>query len=336
MLASSPSVLIIRLDAIGDALALTPLLAALRAKAIPVDIVLRPVNASAFSSRAARKIYEAPFALRSDARDNLAAITTFGAELRNNAYTHVFVATEDPGGYRLARAVGAPNRIGFVNGWGKPFKTVWARSLLTRAIYRSAGLDPKAPHECEVLFKLGRPLLGDGAVPTRDPGQLRPLVIEHEAARDPRIAFQVTDKWHRLGIPLDDVIACYKATQSAGDVRLLSSIAEGEYAGKFAERTGATIETFDDAERWKEAIANARALVAPDSGALHVAGETGTPAIAVFPPENFQLQAARWSPWASPYSIIEATSGWPDRTVPALRQLLETSDDHQRQEPTRW
>jgi len=335
MPASSPSVLIIRLDAIGDALALTPLLAALRAKAIPVDIVLRPINAHVFSRRAARTIYQEPFELRSDTHDNLAAIAAFGAELRKNEYTHVLVATEDPGGYRLAHAIGAPERIGFVNGWGKPFKTVWARSLLTRVFYRSAGLDPKAPHECEVLFKLGRPLLGESAVPTRDPKQLRPLVIEHEPASDPRIAFQVTDKWHRLGIALDDVIACYEATRRAGEVRLISSIAENAYAREFAERTGVTIETFDDIERWKEAIAGARALVAPDSGALHVAGATATPTVAVFPSENFRLQAARWSPWASPYQIIEVTAGWYERTLPALRELLQTTDDPQRQAPAR-
>ncbi|HTX58101.1 MAG TPA: hypothetical protein VMH02_00395, partial [Verrucomicrobiae bacterium] len=64
---SSPSVLIIRLDAIGDALALVPLLAALRAREIPADVVLRPVNAEALSSRAVRRVLVAPFEQRSTA-----------------------------------------------------------------------------------------------------------------------------------------------------------------------------------------------------------------------------------------------------------------------------
>ena len=104
----SPSVLIIRLDAIGDAVALTPLLAALRRRAIAVDVVLSPANAGTFAPPAARRIVVADFDLRSSRRDTLDAIGRLGAELRAGAYSHVLVATEDPGGYRLAGAVRAP------------------------------------------------------------------------------------------------------------------------------------------------------------------------------------------------------------------------------------
>ena len=107
--------LIIRLDAIGDALALTPLLAALRRRSIPVDIVLRSANAGIFSSRAARSIVTARFELRSNAHSNLAAIEALGGELNARNYSHVLVATEDPGGYRLASRLGADVRIGFAD-----------------------------------------------------------------------------------------------------------------------------------------------------------------------------------------------------------------------------
>ena len=194
---TSPSVLVIRLDAIGDALALTPLLAALRQRAIPVDLVLRAVNAEIFSSRAARRVYIVPFALRSSTPENRQSIAEFGARLRASDYADVLVATEDPGGYRLARAVEAPARVGFVNGWGKPFKTLWARSMLTRAVVRSVGLDPQAPHECEVLWKLGAALLGDGPIPP-GPTLLRPLILYCEVVRSDYIAFQVSDSRHCL------------------------------------------------------------------------------------------------------------------------------------------
>ncbi|MGB6061510.1 MAG: hypothetical protein WBG27_07405, partial [Candidatus Aquilonibacter sp.] len=91
---TSPSVLVIRLDAIGDALALTPLLAALRERAIPVDLVLQDVNAKIFSSRATRAVYVAPFTLRSSTPENRRSIAEFGAFLRRSAYTDVLVATE--------------------------------------------------------------------------------------------------------------------------------------------------------------------------------------------------------------------------------------------------
>src|SRR6202030_4656080 len=104
--------------------------------------VLRSSNVDAFSPAAARKRYVAPFSLRSETPANRRAIGAFGEELRGNGYTHTLIATEDPGGYLLARAVDSPNRIGFVNGWGKPFKTLWLRTMLTTALYRSAGLHP--------------------------------------------------------------------------------------------------------------------------------------------------------------------------------------------------
>lgn len=313
---SSPSVLLIRLDAVGDALALTPLLAALREREVPVDLVLTERNHDALASAAARRRYVAPFALRDESKINRAVISAFGSELRANDYTHVLIATEDPGGYRLARATRAKHRIGFENGWGKPLKTLWIRSLLTKTIVRTAGLDENAPHECEVLFALGASLLEPGAVPTHDLAQLRPMVLDREPAPGTRVAFQVTDKWERLGIAFDDVVACARSIPSA---RFIAPSGERGYIERFAGATDAKIDFFDALEPWKEAIASARALLAPDSGALHVAGMTGTPTVAIFPPQpNLALQTARWHPWAAPYRIIEAQDGWSTKVARAL------------------
>ncbi len=316
----SPSVLVIRLDAVGDALALAPLLAALREREVPVDLVLTDRNRDALASAAARRRYVAPFALRDGSKINRAVISAFGSELRANEYTHVLVATEDPGGYRLARAIRAKHRVGFENGWGKPLKTLWIRSLLSKTIVRTAGLDENAPHECEVLFELGRSLLEAGATPTRDLARLRPIVLDREPTPDSRAAFQVTDKWERLGIAFDDVVACAMAIPNA---RYIASSSERDYAQRFASAVGRSVERFDDLESWEEAIAASRALVAPDSGALHVAGMTGVPTVAVFSPQpNLALQTARWHPWAAPYRIVEAAPGWPIKADRALTDLM--------------
>ena len=78
-----------------------------------------------------------------------------------------------------------------------------------------------------------------------------------------------------------------------------------------------------EASAAKAAIGAAAAIVTPDSGALHVAGFTGTPTVAVFPPErNFELQVERWSPWAAPYRIVRGDTDWPKRAAEALDQLL--------------
>jgi ADP-heptose:LPS heptosyltransferase len=320
----SPSVLIIRLDAIGDALALTPLLAALRRRSLPVDVVLRPGNAGIFAARAVRRIVIADFALRSGSKANFAAVEALGLDLRAREYSHVLVATEDPAGYRLAGATGAPNRVGFTNAWGKPLKTLWSRRFLTRRVYRSAGLDPKAPHECEVLFRLGESLV-DGEAPTREVAQLRMLLLENEPAPDERTAIQITEKWERLGIAFDGVVDLVRRVASNGAPHLLSARNEAGYAERIARSTGLAISYFDDTESWKSAIAAAPAIVTPDSGALHVAGMAGTPVVAVFPPErNYALQVARWAPWAARHRIVRADRDWPARAAGALAQLLST------------
>ncbi len=320
----SASVLIIRLDAIGDALALTPLLVALRRRALPVDLVLRRANATVFASRAARTIVAADFELRSSAPENLAAIERLGRELRGCAYSHVLVATEDPGGYRLAGAIGAPVRIGFADSWGKPLKALWSRRFLTGNVYRSAGLDPRAPHECEVLFRLAAPLIGNEQ-PTRDSAELRPLVLEREPIPDNRIAIQITDKWERLGLPLEEVVDLVRRVAAGGTPHLLAARREATYAERLASCAGVAVTYFDELEPWKAAIGAASAIVTPDSGALQVAGMVGTPVVGIFPPgRHYALHVARWAPWAAPHRIVRADEGWPTRANDALAHLLSS------------
>ncbi len=314
--------LIIRLDAIGDAVALTPVLQGLAHRGIPTDIVLRAENFDALTRTAARERMIAPFALRSDTRENLAAIARFGAELAERAYTHALVATEDPGGYRLAAATRAPARIGFDNGWGKPLKTLWVRSLLTQTLHRSAGLDSSAQHECEALFSLGGQLL-PAAAPSKDHAVLRPFIVDGNPATDPRIVLQITDKWERLGIAFERVTQLARDLAGIAPLRAVASARESAYAARWHESTGIAVELFETLPPWKTAIANARALVAPDSGAIHIAGMAGTPTVAIFPPgPTFELQVARWHPWAAPYRAIEATPEWHRRAGAALTQLL--------------
>jgi ADP-heptose:LPS heptosyltransferase len=320
----SPSVLIIRLDAIGDALALTPSIAALRQQAIAVDVVLRHSNAEAFAPSAVRDVIVADFELRDGTRANVNAIESLGRDLRQRQYTHIAIATEDPGGYRLAAALGAPTRIGFEDPWSKPLKALWSRRMLTTRVYRSARLTAHSPHECETLFKLIEPLVGEKK-PTHDLAQLCPLVLESEPAPDDRVAVQITDKWDRLGIPIESVVDLVRRVAAGGELRLLSSSSESAYAQSVERATGIAVSYFDDLPSWKASIAAAIALVAPDSGAVHVAGMTGTPVVAVFPPMRlYDAWVARWAPWATAHRIVRADEGWPARAADALALLLST------------
>jgi ADP-heptose:LPS heptosyltransferase len=301
-------VLIVRLDAIGDALALVPLIAALRERGASVDVVLRPANAGVFSKDAVNAVH-------------VAASPSLEEELAAARYDYALIATEDLAGYRLARASGARRRIGFENGWGKPLKTLWARLLCTRTVYRTAGLDPRAPHESRVLFSLGRDIVGDAAVP-RDPSRLRRLVIDSEPRPDGRILLQITDKWGRMGASLDDLVALARTLSARHAMRFVAAESERAYAQEFSKAAGVSIEYFGELASWKDAIASAKGIVAPDSGAVHVAGMVGTPTVAIFAAQNFALQTARWSPWASPYRVVKLENAWPVIAADALEDLL--------------
>jgi ADP-heptose:LPS heptosyltransferase len=321
----SPSVLIIRLDGIGDALALTPLLAEFHRRAIPVDVVLQPHNAGVFSAAAARSEIVASFELRSNAPRNVRAIELFGNELRARNYSHVLVATEDPGGYRLAAAIAAPVRIGFSDPRGKPLKALWTRRLLTSTIYRSAGLDRRAPHECAVLFTLGASLLGGSSQPTHDDSVLRPLVLDAEPPADLRVAVQITDKYERAKIPLESVVELIRRLEATAPLLLIASRSERAYAQRVAAAIGASVTIFDELAPWKAALGAAAAIVTPDSGASHLAGMIGTPVVTIFPPQrHFALQVARWKPWAAPHRIVCAGADWPAKAAEALAELLST------------
>ncbi|MGH7662348.1 MAG: glycosyltransferase family 9 protein [Vulcanimicrobiaceae bacterium] len=319
---SSPqSVLIIRLDAIGDALALTPLLRALSDRAIAVDLVMTDRNAEIFTPRAARQVHISPFALRSSTPETLATIRAFGRELAAQHYDCVLVATEDPGGYRLASAVGAPIRAGFANGWGKPLKTLWVRKHLTRTVFRSAGLSPQKKHECEVIWSLAQPWL-DGE-PPYDATRLSPLILRDAQPKDGRILLQATSKWERLEIRFDDVATLVAELLSRPNFSLIASTEEASFAQRLAAATQAPLQLCEDLRPWKAAIARASAIIAPDSGAVHLAGMLGTPVIAVFPPiAEFDSQIARWYPWAAPYEIICAMGEWPTLAAKALYHVV--------------
>ncbi len=304
---SSPRVLIIRLDAIGDALAVVPLLGALKARAIPVDIVLSRANSDAISSGA----YTNRF------------IGVDDPELSADTYSHILIATEEATAYKLAQSLRAPHRIGFYNGWGKPLKSLWLRSLLTEPHYRSAGLDPKTQHEVEVLFALGRSLLEEHARPSRNVEELTSLVIEEPILADDRVAFQITDKWERLGMAFDQVLDLAQRCSDIAPIHWIAGSHERDYAQRFAAAIGCEMTSFTSIIPWKATIAASRALVAPDSGAIHVAGMTGVPTVAVFAPQkHFTAQITRWAPWAAPHAIIEATHHWSAAGAEALTNLL--------------
>jgi ADP-heptose:LPS heptosyltransferase len=217
-------------------------------------------------------------------------------EIADLHYDIALIASEEPEAYRLA--AGIPERIGFVTGWAKPFKTLWARSMLTRAIPRSAMVDGELAHEVEILFRLGAGL-HDEREPTRDVERLRPLIMR-EGTRPPRrvVVVQLSAKWITIGLERASAGALVAPLGRSG-AQLIASANEREAADVLAGPAPYVV--FDDLEGWKRAIDAARVVVTPDSGAAHLAGMLGVPTIDCFPDANVAAQMMRWRPWAAPY-----------------------------------
>ena len=311
-------ILLVRLDGIGDALACTPLIAALRDAGHELGVALSTRNAAIFARETfawTHVLERQPWPAHGHASGDVARTL---AEAREIGYQVALVASEEPDAYALASAA-APRLSGFTNGWEKPFKTLRVWRLLDRAIVRPASLARVNEHEVFTLFRLGAGLTPETG-PSRDPGRLRPLVVDgatfDRAARrgpDPYIALQLTPKWAALGIDVERLAGIARSFRTIAPVRLLASAGEaaevqtlGEALQTDAAGIDATIFEGEEGMRaWKRAIADAAVLVTPDTGAAHVAGMTGTPCVDVFPSGPLaRTQICRWSPWAAPSATL--------------------------------
>ncbi len=305
----SRSALIVRLDAIGDALTTVPLIEALRRYGMSVGAVLQAANAGIFSTRCLDGVH-------------ICGSDDLVDQIRARRYDYALIATEKPLGYRIARSARIPVRIGFQNGPRKPFKSLWIRSMCTHAVFRAAGRDSRNEHECETIFRLVSPLL-PYALPSRDACALRPLVLNEMPPREERVVLQLTDKWERLGARSEHVAELVARVAARRSIRLVGSERERAYCERIAAASDLPVDVFQRLEDWKNGIAAASAVVAPDSGAIHVAGTVGTPVVACFADNGFAQQSVRWAPWASPYRPVQIQGRhWPLVAADALELLL--------------
>jgi len=315
-------ILIIRFDGIGDAVVLAPLIAGLRAAEHRLDILLSEQNRDVF----APGVFDATFSVPRNAwktRNVRRDFASLLARLRMRHYDYALIATEEISAYRLARAADIPNRRGFENGWGKPFKTLLVRSLCTSTVHRPASLR-EAVHEARVQYRLAEGLVTQ-VQPTRDLTLLNPLFISDPPPREAFIALQAGIKWERLGLDnatLSKLLARLGRTET---IRVLVHRSETRQAHEIADAHGIAVDCFDDVDPWKRAIARARLLITPDTGAAHLAGMLGTPTVDCFPSKDYELQIARWAPWAAPNTTVRITSNADDtleRIISSAEKLI--------------
>jgi ADP-heptose:LPS heptosyltransferase len=308
-------ILLVRLDGIGDALACVPLLEGLR-RAFPsatFGAVLSRVNAGIFSPARVR-----PYVFGGE--DDLLHVSE---EARNAGYDVAVVATEEVAGYEIARSTGAHIRVGFWHRFEKPFKSLWQRAQLTRAVYRPAARTRTPSHEAVTMYALAR-ALGAAPEPVADAAVLRAWVNADPAGAvqdgEMTLGVQIASKLATSGWGPAALAALIDAAVAyAGLARcvLLASESEAPLARAILDHMPAAqsssgavrLQAPTDVPRWLGAIASLGALISPDTGAAHAAGMLGVPVVDLFDSANFAELSSRWRPWAAPTRCF-AKSDW--------------------------
>lgn len=290
-------VLLVRLDGIGDAAVCTPLVAGLLAAGHEVGAALSTRNAGLFAPGvlAAEHVLERiPWPRHGSTPSSTRRART---EIASMHYDLALVASEEPEAYELARF--ARVRVGFTTGWARPFKSLWVRAQLTRAVAREAAGGTR--HEVEILAQLGEEYTAPGT-PWNDAARLRPLLAG--AAPPPRsgIMLQAGPKWEAAAP------GALRAAVTALRARGLHVVAGPGEEESVREACGVTPSAFDSLRQWVAAIDGAAALVTTDTGAAHVAGMLGVPVVDIFPDAGFETQVRRWRPWAAPYRALPAAA----------------------------
>jgi ADP-heptose:LPS heptosyltransferase len=307
------TIVVIRVDAIGDALVTTPLIAALRENGHDVGVVLSDANAGVFDEHAipwSHVLERIPWPRHGSTTQSHARTL---AEMRDRTYDIALIASEEPEAYAIAREAGIPQRIGFHNGWQKPFKSLWIATQCTRTIYRPAVAERAREHEVETLYKLGAGFVASAA-PPRDAAQLARLLLEAVPDRDTSVVVQVTPKWRASGVSDDALVSILRALASR-DLRAVAATSEKDFATAIASRASVALDVFAALGPWKTAVARASTIVTPDTGSAHLAGMLGTPCVDCFPHEDFALREKRWSPWAAPFVALSFSPGTSDEAI---------------------
>ncbi|MBV9149607.1 MAG: hypothetical protein JO024_07065 [Candidatus Eremiobacteraeota bacterium] len=297
-----------------------PLVASLRAAGHSVSALLTTRNADAFAHKTFEHVHvveRIPWPKHGYTRETWSRALPEACAQR---YDVALIASEEPAAYVFARRAGIPDRRGFHNGLQKPLKSFWARRQLTTAIYRPAHpLHPR--HEVDVMYDLGRSLYAEPR-PSRDPQIFAELLVEGPVLRNNVPAVQVTRKWLSRRRDPDLVRHWFAQLSAAQPFEGFCSAEEGTLGELIGKPAGLRMRYFDTVKEWKMAIAAAPYVITPDTGAAHLAGMLAIDCTDIFESDQFELQAARWSPWCG-RNVVRPFPADRDGTQNFAQLLLE-------------
>jgi lipopolysaccharide heptosyltransferase II len=301
------NILLIRLRLIGDVVFTTPLLHALRRRYpdARLSYLVEPQAAPVVAGNP--HLDEVIIASRPDAPGRLAADLGLARRLRAARYDVVLDLHGGPRSAWLARATGAPRRIGY---------TVTGRSwMYTERVARDRSLRPR--HSVLNQWDLLTPLGFDAPDPERDPTEMPVSDVAVRAVGAKLAAAGVDPRRHDVvvlhvsaGNPFRrwpaaafvSLIAALAVRDSGRRVVIVSGPSEAsaarEIGARARERLGpggcAVVDAveFDLAEL--RALVDVAALfIGGDSGPLHIAATSAVPIVGLYGP----TLAARSAPW---------------------------------------
>lgn len=303
-MADRESILLVRLDGVGDAALCIPALEGMRRTfpAASFGAVCSVANAPLFSGNVEHvHVYTEDL-----------AVAEFGAQLQAQRYTRAIVATEEVAGYKLARLSGAPLRAGFWHGLQKPFKSIWQRAQLSAPVYRPAAWTRSPEHEVATMYRLAQALGAMPPVPSENAYLRTWLQIEqseYAQVAAGALGFQISPKlltggWGPTG--LAQLVSVTLEISGFDRAVLLASAQDENLACSVVERLPPATRGLARVDvmaslplpRWLGVLDRVAALVTPDTGAAHVAGMLGSRVIDLFDEPDFDRLSQQWHPWA--------------------------------------
>jgi len=283
---------------IGDTLLATVVAQALLTKYSAVDALVLPEH---------RGVVE-----RTPAIDAIhlfdASALTVGSRLRSQPYA-ASITTWATGATALAPFIaGIPARVGQA-------RRLYSGLFTKRVVIRSE-LGDHTTHWTEILLDYARALGCDLAhpqpqfVPTDNDRREARALLAARGVSDPYIVLHPTRglSAERARWPLTGLIALARTLRERGPVLVTGSAADAHIASGIAEHAGAGVESVagaGDLGCFGALAAGARAVVAMDSGPMHIAAAVGAPTVGIFALQSDEPD--RWAPRGPHVATVRAT-----------------------------
>lgn len=287
------SIVVIRTDRVGDLILSTPFLQALRRHFDQARICLW------VDTYCGQVLSEASFVDR--------VVTSQPSE----AFDLAIALAPRTECLKKAKLTKAPVRAGYVYE-GRPLVRLLAHRYLTHHEVIPVKPPHHLAHEVEHLDRLARAL---GMPSTQD----YPLDIGYRFESQDWLVLHLGDRWFTRGWGVDDIVRLCYGLERFGRLVITAGPREAEIlrSGGFQDfdlRTGLRF------SEWCQLIGEARMLVSPDTGAVHVAAALNTPVVVAYESDTFEHCSAQWRPWKVSHRAV--VKGHPEATVQRILQAV--------------